>query len=45
LLYKQPELSKAPPSCRKWKWSLEMYVSRKLIIAFRGYCNLFYLAP
>ena len=35
LLYKQPELSTAPPSCRNWKWSLEMYVSRKLIIAFR----------
>ena len=45
LLYKQPELSTAPPSCRNWKWSLEMYVSRKLIIAFCGYCNLFYRAP
>ena len=37
LLYKQPELSTAP-SCRNWKWSLESYVSRKLIVAFvRGY--------
>ena len=45
LLYKQPELSTAP-SCRNWKWSLESYVSKKLIVAFaRGHCDLSYLTP
>ena len=39
------ELSTAP-SCRNWKWSLESYVSKKLIVAFvRGHCDLSYLAP